>query len=438
MILLAQAYSPEYLAFWTIAIGGTCAAACSLLGCFLLLRRMSLLGDALSHGILPGIALAVMVTGTLTGPVLFLGAMAFGLLTALLAQVLNHQGGVSEDASLGVVFTSLFALGVLLITRFLRHVEVDTHCIFFGLLDGVAFNPTTYFGWEVPEAYPTQALTFLLALGFILLFWKELKLSTFDPALAGAMGFRPGLMHFLLIALVAGTTVSAFAVVGSILVLAMLIVPPATALLLTDRLAPMLAWAAGLAFSAAALAYWLASPTMLASTMAGMMAVVSGAQLLLAVLFAPRHGVLARLVRRLRLSLRIAIEEVLASLYRREEGAPTALENEFRSHGLSHWLTRLAFWRLRRARLIRADQDGTYHLTPPGRDRALEVVRAHRLWESFLNRHFDLPPDHLHAPASRVEHFIGPQLRGELARQLDQPATDPHGRVIPPGESPSS
>jgi len=434
-MLLAQAITESYRAFWTIAVGATCAVSCALLGCYLLLRRMSLLGDAVSHGILPGIALSVLLTGRLSGPLLLLGAMLFGFLTAYLAQALHSGAGVTEDASLGVVFTSFFAIGVILLTRFLYHVDLDPQCIFFGMLDVVALRTTIWFGFEVPEVIPTQLLALVLVLGFLLLFWKEVKLAAFDPALAAAMGLRPGLIYFLLIALVAGSTVSAFEAVGSILVLAMLIVPPATAVLLTDRLAPMLLWSAGLALSSTIFAYVLASPAWFASNTAGMMAVVSGLQLVLAIFLAPRHGIIARGIRHFRLALRIAVEEILASLYRSEEGAPTALHQELRDHGIPAWISRLALLRVRSTNLVARSASGNLQLTAAGRQRAEEIIRAHRLWEAYLDKNFDLPADHLHAPASRMEHFIGPQMQGELARQLDSPERDPHGRSIPPVET---
>lgn len=431
MILLAD--TPLDTALWKISVGGVCAASCALLGCFLILRRLSLMGDAISHGVLPGIAAAVILTGKLSGPLHLLLAVLFGFLTAFLAQTLHSRARVTEDSSLGVVFTSLFAVGVILMTTFLRHVDVDPQCIFFGELDAAVTHRESWLGVEVPEAFPTQMGAFLICLAFVCLVWKELKLATFDPGLASAMGFRPLLLYYLLIVLVSGTTVSAFEAVGSILVVAMLVVPPATALLLTDRLAPLVAWAVGLAVSATALAVWFSS--LLGTNTPGMIAVVSGGQFLLVVLFAPRHGVLARAARRLRLSIRVAMEEVLASLYRRAEGAPTSLEQELRTHGIAGWMAGLVFWRLRRGGWIESRADGEYALTPAGQAWAEEVVRSHRLWEAFLDKNFDLPPDHLHAPASRVEHYIGPQLRGEIARELAQPQIDPHGRAIPGEEA---
>jgi manganese/zinc/iron transport system permease protein len=430
MTLLADAYPQLHIAAWTIIVAGVCGVSCALLGAFLLLKRMSLLGDAISHGILPGIALSVLLSGKLYGPFLLAGAVLFGFLTAFLAQALHSYGKVTEDASLGVVFTSLFALGIILITGFLHHVDLDPQCIFYGLLDFVSIRTDDWFGFEIPKVFPTQLVALVLTVAFICLFWKELKIATFDPGLAGAMGYRPNLLHFAVIGLVAGNTVSAFEAVGSILVLAMLIVPPATALFFTDRLAPLLWLSAAFAFSSAVFAFFLASPRVLASNMAGMMAVVSGAQFGLALFFAPRHGLLVRYVRQLRLGLRIATDEVLASLYRTEEGAPTALEAELRLHGVSSILTKVAFWQMRRHRLMERE-NGSFRLTALGRNRAEEVVRAHRLWEAYLEKNFDLPADHLHEPASRIEHFIGPALSGDLARELDQPATDPHGRTIP-------
>src|SRR5262245_49314273 len=205
--------TPLHQAFWSIAVGCVCGIACALVGCFLLLRRMSLMGDALSHGIVPGIALAVLLTGQLASLPLFLGAMVFGVLTAALAQALRSYAHVNEDAALGVVFTSLFALGVIFISQFPGHLD---SCAFLGRFE---FVPLDTFGdWDIPPAFPIMALALAATLAFVVLLWKELKLATFDPGLATAMGFSAGLIHYLLIALVAGVIVAAFEAFGTVLV----------------------------------------------------------------------------------------------------------------------------------------------------------------------------------------------------------------------------
>jgi manganese/zinc/iron transport system permease protein len=417
--------------FWTIAVGAVCGVSCALLGCFLLLKRLSLLGDAISHGVLPGIAIAVLFTGQLNGFALIAGALVFGMLTVLLTESLTTFGKVSEDASLGVVFTTLFALGIVMITVLLPRHHLDADCVLYGRLDVVPALTFTWQGWEIPRAFPSMAFVLALTCAFIVLCWKELKIATFDPELATAMGFRAAVVGYLLVALVAASTVTAFEAVGSILVLAMLIVPAATAHLLTDRLAPMLGWAAACAVSASVFGYVLASPVVWDCNAAGMIATVAGAQFGLAVLFSRRHGLVARALRRWRLSIRIAREEVLGMLYRAEEAGDGEKTVLLREHNLPPWLVRLAFWDLRRKGWIAALADGRWRLTDAGRAEGESIVRSHRLWEAFLDKNFELPVDHLHAPAALVEHFIGPELQTKLAAELQRPRTDPHGKQIP-------
>jgi manganese/zinc/iron transport system permease protein len=430
-VILLAVDAQLYQAFWTITVAGIAAVSCALLGCFLLLKRMSLLGDAISHGILPGIALTVLLTGRITSVYLLVGAIVFGLLTAFLAQTLTSVGKVSEDASLGIVFTSLFALGVIVISRYLRHVDVDPSCVFYGLLEGVPTLTFTWAGMEIPEALPAMSLALVLTVALILLLWKELKLAAFDPALSRAMGFAPTLIDYLLIALVAGATVTAFEALGSVLVLAMLVAPPATAHLLTDRLAPMLLWSAALAVSCAVLGYVFATVGPYSCNVAGMMAVVSGVEFGLAALLAPRQGAVVRVWRYCQLALRIASEEILASLYRAEEAGTTAYP-AIKEHRLSPTLVWFADWNLRRLGLITHTPLDLPALTAKGRRLAQSLVRSHRLFEAYAGKVLQLPPDHVHAPAARLEHYIGPALQQELAEALEEPHLDPHGRAIPP------
>ena len=425
------ATSPLLQALWSIVIGALGGVACALLGCFLILKRLSLLGDAIGHGVLPGIAVAVLLTGQLGGIGIVLGAMAFGLLTAFLTELLSTGCQVTEDASLGVVFTSLFAAGVVLISVFLSHFDLDPGCVLMGNFTNALFVTIDWNGLEIPRAVPNLLLALGLTVAFVTLFWKELKISSFDPALASAMGYPAALLHYLFVALVAACTVTAFESMGSILVLAMLVVPPATAHLLTDRLAAMLLWAAGLAVSASVFGYLLASRWVFACNVAGMIATVAGVQFVLVLLMAPRHGLLARFLRQWRLALRIAGEEILGSLYRTEEKDQPPAAITLKEHVLPGWLVRLAFVRLRRHGWIDSIGAGLWRLTAAGRAQAESVVRAHRLWEAFLGQNFELPLDHLHAPAARMEHFIGPQLQSELAAQLQEPHVDPHGKQIP-------
>jgi len=413
----------------TILVGALTNVACALVGCYLVLRRMSLMGDAIAHAVLPGLVLAFVFSGSLHILPLFIGAAAVGLLTTFLTQTLHQYGRVPTDASMGAVFTSLFALGVVLLKRYIDRLHFDVACVFEGSLAYAALDTFEFAGIEWPRQVLTIGPVVLLNLVIVLLFWKELKISSFDPALATTMGYPATAMHYLLMALVAVTSVASFEAVGSILVVAMLIAPPATAHLLSDRLGPMMLLACVFAFLSAALGYWLADVWDVAP--AGAMSVVAGGFYGLAVFLSPQYGVLSKLVRNLQTTLRILREDLLSMLYRAEElGArPLAARDAVAAVG-GGWLARGALAMLERRGRVTAEADGL-HLTPDGRERAKRLVRGHRLWEAYLVKHLGLPLDHVHAPADRVEHFIHQPLRDELQKAVDDAAHDPHGRDIP-------
>lgn len=433
MTWLGMAPDEWQSAAWTIAIAAMANAACAIVGCYLLLRRQCLLGDAISHAVLPGIALAFLATGSLGALPMFVGALVMGVLTSVFTRALERIGGMPPDVSMGVVFTAMFAAGVLLITRAAPNVHLDPGCVLYGLVEFVSLDMRSYWGIEAPAALLPVGVALAATIAFVLLLWKELKVASFDPDLATTIGISAGVVHYGLMLLVAGVTVASFEAVGSILVVAMLIVPAATAHLLTDRLASMIAWSVAVAVVSAVIGY--AVDFWLNTGMAGMIAVAAGGQFLLAALFAPRHGLVARAWRRWSVGVRIRCEDVLARLYRRDESAlqpppvPTAAAAvSERPAGLS---VRWAQFRLRRQNLVETAADGRLALTPNGRRAAESVVRAHRLWERYLGAHFDLPLDHLHEAAERLEHFLGPELQARLDRELEHPGVDPHGRPIP-------
>lgn len=430
-------------AAWTIAVAAVSSVSCALLGCYLVLRRMSLLGDAISHAILPGIAAAFYLGGTTATLPMFLGAVAVGLLTAVLTEAVYRTGNVPEDAAMGVVYTSLFALGVVMIARLASgRVDLDPDCVLYGRIEQVVLDNFEFGGFAVPKALMSPLATFAATLLFVVVFWKELKLASFDPALATAMGLSAALVHYLLMGMVAVVSVAAFNVAGSILVVAMLIVPAAAAHMLTDRLGAMLLIAVAVALLASVFGYMGA--VYLNTVVAGMMAVVLGLEFALAVCFAPRHGLASRAWRRLSLSVRIVSEDVIAVVYRAEErqlgASPGAVSAQI--SGVSRsvcsqaagggWIAWLALRRLRWKGSVEYAAEGLVRLTDQGRQAAQSLVRSHRLWEAYLGEHFELPLDHLHEPAERVEHYIGPKLQERLAHELARPGVDPHGKEIPP------
>lgn len=262
------------LPMWTIVVASLCGAMCAALGVWLVLQRQSMVGDALSHSVLPGLALVFIWFGTRATVPMLAGALVAGLVTVALTRLIAHLSGVREDGALGVVFTLLFAVGVLLITRYAAQVDLDPGCVLYGLVEFVGLDTFALGGWEVPRVLASVAPSTALVGVFLLAFRRELALMAFDPALAGSLGKRPGVLNAALMALVAVATVASFEAVGSIIVIAMLVGPAATAQLVTRRLGPMFAVAIGLAVLACVLGYLLAARWN--TSVAGMIAVVIG------------------------------------------------------------------------------------------------------------------------------------------------------------------
>lgn len=278
---------------WIILTGVLAAASCGLLGSFLVLRRMSMLGDAISHAVLPGIALAFLFSHSRDAVPMLLGAGALGIFTAMCTEFLNRTGRLQSDAAIGVTFTWLFAVGVILISYYAGQVDLDQECVLYGEIAYVPWDIWLVHGtsWG-PRAVWILGATFLIDLLFVLCCYKELKLTTFDPDLARSLGISTRLFHYGLMGAVSLTTVAAFESVGAILVVAMLIAPAATAYLLTDRLAVMIALAMAIGAACAIGGYYLAHT--LDASIAGAMATVAGLFFTLAFFTSPRHGVIPR------------------------------------------------------------------------------------------------------------------------------------------------
>lgn len=426
MSSMTEWFELHSLAIWTIIVAVLCNISCAILGCFLVLRRMSLLGDAISHAVLPGLVIAYLLTGSLNSWAMAVGAGILGILTSLLTQWIHQLTRVPEDAGMGVVFTSLFAIGVIMISRAASHVDLDPGCVLYGLIEFVPLDTTPVFGVEIPRAVQTLGPALLATILFVTLFWKELKIVSFDPALAAAMGIGVAFVHYTLMAMVAAVTVASFEAVGSILVIAMLIVPAATGHMLSDRLSGLVAWSVVVAVASAILGYLGA--VYWNTSVAGMMAVSAGGLFAIAVLFSPKQGLVSQIVRRLRLALRIAREDVLAQLFRDEEKKSFAVPGRKLAAGRLQWLAR-------RQLHHRGDitfRNDKWTLTASGRSIAAELIRTHRLWEAFMSSQLQLPLNHVHEPADRMEHFTDPTLRDLLAQELADPVLDPHGRSIPP------
>ncbi|TYQ14921.1 UNVERIFIED_CONTAM: manganese/zinc/iron transport system permease protein [Acetivibrio alkalicellulosi] len=248
---------------------------CTLCGTFLVLRKMAMMSDAISHSILAGIAVAYLYTKNIHSPLLIIGATITGLLTVALVEVLKNTNLVSEDSAIGLIFTALFSIGIIIISKYAHNVHLDTDAV---LLGEIAFAPfrrlnigNIDFG---PKAFYIIGSILILNILFISLFYKELKISTFDPALAFALGITPGIVHYGLMGVVSITAIGAFDTVGSILVVALMTVPPLTAYLLTNKLKHMILVSGILGILTGVIGYHVAS--LLDVSISGSMASVAG------------------------------------------------------------------------------------------------------------------------------------------------------------------
>lgn len=287
-----------------ILIGVLASVSCALLGNFLVLRRQSLIGDAVSHVALPGIVMAFLLTGTLSAWPMLIGAAVAAVVAVVLIEVIRKVGNVEPGAAMGVVFTALFASGVLLIEQTdTSNVHLDVEHALYGSLESLIWlagrdwsallDPVALA--KLPEQLPRLAIVSLVVVAFVTAFWKELVIGTFDIAFARSIGARPNVTNFALIVMVAVAAVAAFDAVGSIIVIAMFICPPAAARLMTDRMGAQIGWSVVFATLSAIIGYvfagygplWFGSPYSVSA--AGMIATVSGVILGLAALFGLRR-----------------------------------------------------------------------------------------------------------------------------------------------------
>ncbi len=404
--------------FCSVLVG----VACGVLGCFVVLRRMALIGDALSHAILPGVVVSFMLTNRTEISYLFLGALFAGVMSAGLIKLVSQLSRTKEDSSIGIVFTAFFALGIILASSLPRGTHFDLKCFLFGDPLAVGPNDVLMMGIVAPAVIVT-----------IFLVYHRLKIASFDPLVAATMGISVSTIHYLLMGMLSATVVAGLKTTGVILVVAMVITPASAAYQLCNRLWTMLILAGVFgAVSAAAgmsLAFITNSPTGPA------MVIVATVLFALAMLLSPQHGLVLRAMRRRGMRRHVDSEDCLKAVYKLDESGMVggALEVA-RQTGLSPARVESMLRSLRAERLI--ERKGlAATLTPAGRRQAAELVRAHRLWESYLAGEAGIDMDNIHAEAERLEHVH--ELADEVEEKLGFPRRDPHGEVIPSREGPA-
>jgi len=407
----------EVWAIRAIVASSMVGLMCGVLGCFIVLRNMSLVGDALAHAILPGVVVAYMLVGYST-LAFFSGAVVAGLVTAFIITWIQQRVRTKNDAAVGIVFTSMFSLGVILISRISRQdgVHLDLKDFLFGYALGVSDTDLMLTG-----------LVMFYVLFSVAVFYRYLFSSTFQGVVAQTMGIPVRLLHYFLMLLLSFAVVASLQTVGVILVVAMLITPAATALLLSQRLRRVLVIAGVIGMLSAIIgmvvAVWLNTPPGPA------MALVATGFYVLTVVFAPRRGLVAKAYFRRRRRLLTVKEDILKRVFRQNQKHGSADPVRIREEldlSRSAWRGQLSALRSRGLM-----DKGELRLTDAGKLLALKMVRAHRLWETYLNQEVGLTPEQIHDEAERLEHLLTDEMLERVDKELGYPETDPHGSLIP-------
>lgn len=386
---------------------------CAVMGSFLLVKRWALLGDAISHAVLPGVAIAFLL-----GWPFMAGALLTGLLSALGIGVVERHTRLKQDAAMGLLFVSAFALGLAIISRIRS--PVDLFHVLFGNVLAVSRQDLALTG-----------LAGLAVVAAIALLYKALLLWAFDPIMAESVGLPVRWLHYLMLFLTSLTIVASLQAVGIVLVVAMLIAPPATATLLTDRFHRLIVLAGGLGVGAAVTGLYLSYYLDVAS--GATMVLVSFLLFIVAMLLSPRHGLIPLAIRRRRATALARAVDYLKALFAHHPERPVPVQTLADRVGERPWTAAAMVGHLVRLGLVEASREGV-RLTSRGREQAVQMVRTHRLWERFLVDRAGLPWDQVHGTADRLEHLSPPALTDELARAVEGLTVDPHGAPIPTKE----
>ncbi|MEW6279121.1 MAG: iron chelate uptake ABC transporter family permease subunit, partial [Candidatus Eremiobacterota bacterium] len=387
------------------------------------LRGMALMGDTLGHAVLPGVGAAFLLTGQKAMLPLMAGAAAAGMLGTASVWAIRRFSRLKEDSAMGLVLTSFFGLGIVLLTVIQKSGSGSQ-----SGLDHFLFGQAAALG---PDDLAVLGAVAAVCVVTVAVYFKELTVTSFDPIFAASIGLKVGRFNALLMGLTTLAVVAAIPAVGVVLVSAMLVTPAAAAQLVSRRMGPMLLMSAGLGMGAGAVG---ALFSFLAQGMptGPCMVLAASVFFLAAYLFSPDRGLLARAWRRAGQSRRIRRENLVKSVYRvmEDHGMPDAVPVEDVA-ALRREPPREVLHGLRGlVGLVRLER-GQVRLTAEGVRMAERLVRNHRLWELYLTRQADIREDHVHRDAEEIEHVLGADVVAQLEDLLEHPATDPHGRRIP-------
>jgi manganese/iron transport system permease protein len=422
-LLIEALWAPLTETYFQKALIGGCAVALvsGVVGCLVVLRRMAFLGDALSHAMIAGVAGGYLAMKLLFGieahaPSMLLGSLIAAVITVALIGLVSRVSRVKEDTAIGIMYTGVFALGVVVVSIFRGYIHIDLMHFIMGDILGVADSDL----WA-------SVLVCAGVLTVLVLFFRHFQLATFDPVMAASTGLPVLLLDYALTGCVSLVVVSAVSMVGVILVVGLLITPAATAYLLSDRLDRMMLLAA--LFGVTSVIGGLYLCVWLDSAGGGAVMLFCTLQFLVVLVLAPRYGVLARWLRLRRLVPQQVVEDVLITVLRQERDTPLPVLQRYVQVQQPAVLPK-ALRQMEQDGLIVVTPDG-YRLTEAGDKEARQVLRAHRLWESYLAS-IGTPQEALHLTAHRLEHIRANGTVDYLDAKLGQPKVDPHGQKIPP------
>ncbi len=418
-----------------VLIGASLLGATSgLVGCFALLRRQSLLGDALAHTALPGVCIAFLLTQTKASLPLLLGAAVAGVLGAIIISSLSRLERVTEDSAIGIILSVFFGFGIVLLTIIQRLPSGNQ-----SGLDKYLFGQAATL---VPKDLVILAGVSLTVLALTVIFFKELKMLAFDRDFGESLGFRMRGLELLQIVMLVLVVVVGLQMVGVVLIVAALITPAAAARQWTDRLAVMLLIAAGIGAISGSIGAMVSAQVSKVPT-GPVIVLVASAFLIVSLLLAPRRGLVWAWLRQRRVSRRIQRENLLKDLWlwceRANADTDARVPWSYLRGGRGQTGRRIDRIARGLARDDHVETDArSVWLTASGAEHAQQLVRKHRLWELYLTRRLELASDHVHRDADAMEHTLTDEAVARIEELLDYPTHDPHGQIIPQADKKSA
>ena len=401
--------------------GSFISVACGVIGCFIVLRRMSFLADAVAHAMLAGVVASYLILRALFGfqansIIILVGALFAGLLTVALIGFVTKVSRVKEDAAIGIMYTGIFALGGFFasIKTFSEYIDVDL----VGFIAGSVVATSISDLWML-------AIVCTIVFSVVILFYRQLLLTSFDPVMAASIGIPVLAIDYLLTACTSLVVVCGVNIVGVILVVALLITPAATAYLLFDRLNRMLIASAFFGLAGFWSGYFV---SMWTGNAPGPSVVVMSTLIFLVTLaVAPRYGLIADWMRKRNQVPQELIEDILGFILKSDGQA--SVRKIIEEVNLPRFSTKHAIGKLEKDDLVEIAED-SIQLTQEGKRTARKLRRAHRLWETYLQS-TGMSPDQVHQKAHELEHVNDEEAVDYLDHKLGHPLTDPHGSEIP-------